>query len=512
MLYRNFRTKPRAKSRPPSGAPLAVAKAEPLTAAEAEARRHFMDAVGRLQRSVGTSDVFTALGGHDAARAVDALDWQGWGDALDAMKAQLADVAQSAAHDAVLGIDHGLLVSFGGDMAKAGERAAAGVGDHIVGIDRRTREAVKTIIGDGLRDGTSIPDLTRQVSNVVGLLPSQAKTLDRYEKSLLEAGVTPGNVRLQSIGLRDRMLSQRSEGIARYETMWASNQGRLDGYDYAQAMGAIGADAKKQWVVADGCCDECDDVADEEVPLDEDFSVGVDAPPLHVNCRCTTVISNEGTVDGALVAPEMVGDDVDMIDTTTDDGYAAQAATDILDNARAAEPEVSDAMTVLADENGAQLEGFDHRLKGEDSLARKIASDAVEKGITQQQAAAEISDALRYTMTFPADDYTGSVERVAEDLQSRGFTFVKERNTWDPPASPYRGLNTNLTSPDGFRFELQFHTPESFELKSGVNHTAYEKWRVLDPDSAEARALWDEMATHSVRLPEPAGASTIRLI
>jgi hypothetical protein len=36
--------------------------------------------------------------------------------------------------------------------------------------------------------------------------------------------------------------------------------------------------------------DECNDAADDGViPLDQDFSVGVDAPPLHPRCNCSVV-------------------------------------------------------------------------------------------------------------------------------------------------------------------------------------------------------------------------------
>jgi hypothetical protein len=98
-----------------------------------------------------------------------------------------------------------------------------------------------------------------------------------------------------SVQYRDRMLAQRGESIARYETMWASNQGRLDGYAFAAAQGAVGTDAKVQWVAADGACDECDGLNGEEITLGDTFSNGDDGPPDHPNCRCTTILSSFGT-------------------------------------------------------------------------------------------------------------------------------------------------------------------------------------------------------------------------
>lgn len=82
----------------------------------------------------------------------------------------------------------------------------------------------------------------------------------------------------------------RAEMIARTETMDAANEGLAEGWDAAQEAGLLGEDAKKVWIATSGACDDCDDVDGEEVPLDEDFSVG-DDPPLHPNCRCTMGIA-----------------------------------------------------------------------------------------------------------------------------------------------------------------------------------------------------------------------------
>jgi hypothetical protein len=53
-------------------------------------------------------------------------------------------------------------------------------------------------------------------------------------------------------------------------------------------------------------------------------------------------------------------------------------------------------------------------------------------------------------------------------------------------------------------FELQYHTPESFELKNGALHTLYEQQRVLtDTMSAKYLGLRDEMMKLSEKLEFP---------
>ena len=49
------------------------------------------------------------------------------------------------------------------------------------------------------------------------------------------------------------------------------------------------------------------------------------------------------------------------------------------------------------------------------------------------------------------------------------------KNSWSNPE--YKGVNTRWMTPDGQRFEVQFHTPESFHAKHEVTHQAYERIR-----------------------------------
>jgi SPP1 gp7 family putative phage head morphogenesis protein len=75
----------------------------------------------------------------------------------------------------------------------------------------------------------------------------------------------------------------RAEMIGRTEVISANNQGALAAYrDSGVAMG-------KSWLTAqdDLVSEECEgNEADGVIGLDEDFSSGDAAPPLHPNCRC----------------------------------------------------------------------------------------------------------------------------------------------------------------------------------------------------------------------------------
>ena len=71
--------------------------------------------------------------------------------------------------------------------------------------------------------------------------------------------------------------------IARTETSLAHNEGAIESYI---ASGVVG---EKEWLIASDACDECLPYNGEVVPVESTFSNGEYAPPLHPNCRCTTL-------------------------------------------------------------------------------------------------------------------------------------------------------------------------------------------------------------------------------
>jgi SPP1 gp7 family putative phage head morphogenesis protein len=72
----------------------------------------------------------------------------------------------------------------------------------------------------------------------------------------------------------------RAEAIARTECSRAENYGNLK---TCRAMGI----KRKVWFAFPDCCEICAGMDNEDVPIDELFSNGEDAPPAHVRCRCS---------------------------------------------------------------------------------------------------------------------------------------------------------------------------------------------------------------------------------
>ena len=85
------------------------------------------------------------------------------------------------------------------------------------------------------------------------------------------------------------------------------------------------------------------------------------------------------------------------------------------------------------------------------------------------------------------------------------------KNYWLDKNNPYNGVNTVVKAPNGQKFELQYHTPESFNVKNGEMHKLYEKHRSLtDGQSAEGAALEDKMFEISDAMEIPKGIEVIK--
>jgi hypothetical protein len=180
--------------------------------------------------------------------------------------------------------------------------------------------------------------------------------------------------------------------------------------------------------------------------------------------------------------------------------------------AAAAEPAVTKNVTGATAEAGGEMIGLEHRLKTPESLARKIATEMEEDHISAEEAAARISDAVRYTSSFPPNKLVAGTQKILAKMQSEGNVIVKLKNTWLDPKATYKGINAQVRAPDGQMFEMQFHTPESFWAKDAGTHKIFEAMRKLPKDSPEWKALDDQQKEIFAKLEVPKDIDQIKPI
>ncbi|WP_327701771.1 hypothetical protein OG530_07420 [Streptomyces decoyicus] len=193
------------------------------------------------------------------------------------------------------------------------------------------------------------------------------------------------------------------------------------------------------------------------------------------------------------------------------DQEANAAADDFMRRSAEAEPRITEAVQDIAGKaDDGKLIGLEYRLKGEDSLKRKLATDMLEDiGMDHGRALGDIKDSIRYTMEVPSNRYTHGVQQAINDLQARGFENVTFKNTWDSVG--YKGINSTWRDPvSGQVFELQFHTADSFVAKMD-GHVLYEKERLPGVSRDEIATIKVEQAELFGKVPVPHDAGAIRI-
>jgi hypothetical protein len=197
-------------------------------------------------------------------------------------------------------------------------------------------------------------------------------------------------------------------------------------------------------------------------------------------------------------------------DSSADPPERHMATAEEIGRIREAERGISSDAQAIEQENryGGWLEGFKHRLKGEDRLKEKIADKVgAELRMTPAEALREVGDAIRYTYCFQPENYTRGYYDIRERWESRGYEMYYSKNYWTN--LEYKGINTRWVTPEGQRFEVQFHTPESFHAKHHVTHLAYERIRDAETKDEERGELEAFQRAVSAWIEIPEGAANI---
>ncbi|MFG3099440.1 hypothetical protein ACGFZL_02725 [Streptomyces sp. NPDC048182] len=190
---------------------------------------------------------------------------------------------------------------------------------------------------------------------------------------------------------------------------------------------------------------------------------------------------------------------------------ANHAAEGFLRESAAAEPRITDTLQQITHRvDDGRLIGLEYRLKGEESLKRKLATELLDDfDLRAEDALTGVKDSVRYTVEIPSSGYTRGVQQAVDTLQARGFENVTFKNTWE--SNGYKGINSTWRDPASGRiFEVQFHTPESFTAKMD-GHILYEKERLPGVSAENLKTIRAEQHDLFGKFPVPHGASEVHL-
>ena len=160
--------------------------------------------------------------------------------------------------------------------------------------------------------------------------------------------------------------------------------------------------------------------------------------------------------------------------------------------------------------SGGHLEGLEFCRKGEDRLKEKIAEKLEhEPNRAPSETIRQINDAVRYTFCYEPSNYSDGYRDIQQRLEAHGYKMIYSKNYWNDPE--YKGINTRWGTPGGQRFEVQFHTSESFCAKHEVTHLAYERLRNPLTTSGERQELeafqrevssWIVVPSRAISIPD----------
>lgn len=164
------------------------------------------------------------------------------------------------------------------------------------------------------------------------------------------------------------------------------------------------------------------------------------------------------------------------------------------------EPKITSSVKKLAETSGMETKGLENRIKSKDSYLRKVRSNYKVDGNEY-----EINDILRYTFVSETENHVKKVKQAIDIYANQGYNTIKVKNYWIDENNPYNGINTIVQASNGQRFELQYHTNESFEIKNGKMHELYEKQRLIeDTNNIKYIELQDKMfeLSESMKMPK----------
>ena len=217
--------------------------------------------------------------------------------------------------------------------------------------------------------------------------------------------------------------------------------------------------------------------------------------------------SDQGVADDQGVTSEQEVPDEQKVANEQEeaDRYAAK----LYDAASKAEPQVTAVLKSLESDK-AHLEGLQNRLKSVESTSRKILSDAHDMEISVKEASENIHDSLRYTFVIEDAVYADMTRQITDTLIAGGCTVVKFKNFWINNDAAYKGINALFKSKEGVIFELQFHTPDSFETKGTKTHAYYEIMRSETATEEEKAEAGKQLAAMFELVPIPEGVENLK--
>lgn len=182
----------------------------------------------------------------------------------------------------------------------------------------------------------------------------------------------------------------------------------------------------------------------------------------------------------------------------------------LLAEAKKHEPNITKDLRIIASAKDAKMVSLEERFKSPESLSRKLLDTATAFNIPINKIASKNNDTLRYTFVLGTEKYAIGFAEILSELKQKGYEVPKQKiwNAWKQADTDndkgYRGINITVISSQKQKFELQFHTVESFRLKTKT-HGLYEEARSLSVSKQRKSEIKKEQIRLAKKVKRPKG-------
>ena len=327
----------------------------------------------------------------------------------------------------------------------------------IKSISSQYLDKVQNAVTQAVVNGKPNKDLVQQIKDIGKTTEKRAIFIARDQSSKLNAALT--QARHEDVGIKKYMWSTSLD--ERVRDSHADKEGQI--FEYANPPADTGN------------------------------------PGHDFNCRCVAIPVFDDVIKASSNAQEASSE------PTKED--LSLSVDKLVEKSQKIEPTITADINKIATKAGGKLVGLENRLKSPSSIKRKIEAEVAD-GFSKSLSLNKIRDAIRYTTVFKENDFVTRYKAMQYLLAIEGYKTIVVKNTWKND-SVYKGVNTFIQNEDGDVFEMQYHTQQSFDVKNGLLHKLYEKFRDPKTPLHEKEKLLLEMRKLSSKIKVPEGVELI---
>lgn len=327
----------------------------------------------------------------------------------------------------------------------------------IKSISTQYLDKVQNAVTQAVVNGKPNKDLVQQIKDIGKTTEKRAIFIARDQSSKLNAALT--QARHEDVGIKKYMWSTSLD--ERVRDSHADKEGQI--FEYANPPADTGN------------------------------------PGHDFNCRCVAIPYLGDVVKASSNAQEAPSEPIKE--------DLSLSVDKLVEKSQKIEPTITADINNIATKAGGKLVGLENRLKSPYSIKRKIEAEVAD-GFSKSLSLNKIRDAIRYTTVFKENDFVTRYKAMQYLLAIEGYKTIVVKNTWKND-SAYKGVNTFIQNEDGDVFEMQYHTQQSFDVKNGLLHKLYEKFRDPKTPIHEKEKLLLEMRKLSSKIKVPEGVELI---